>query len=233
MDDHATASRRWPSLLSLQVLVFGGVALAVLAFLRLAHEMAEGETRAFDTALLLMFRDPANLGQPVGPGWLKLTMLDLTALGGTAVLTLVALGSIGFLAANRRWARAVFLAAAIGGGALLNIVLKIGYARPRPDIVVHLVDVSSQSFPSGHAMNAAVVYLTLGVLGSRAVKGTAARAYLVAAAVFLTLIVGFTRVYLGVHWPTDVLAGWAAGAAWATFCWLAAEQLRRRLHKPV
>lgn len=227
------AYRRWLSAVSPQVVILAVAALAILAFLRLANEMAEGETRAFDRAVLLMFRNPADLAVPAGPPWVKLAMLDLTALGGTAVLTIIAFGSIGFLAAQRRWSRALFLAGAIGGGALLNTVLKIGFARPRPDIVAHLVDVTSQSFPSGHAMNSAVVYLTLGALGSRATKGAAAKAYLVAAAIVLTLIVGFTRVYLGVHWPTDVLAGWAAGAAWATMCWMTAEYLRRRLHKPV
>ncbi len=233
MDNNRLARQRWRWPLSPQVVVFGIVALAVLIFLRLANEMAEGETRVFDSRILLALRDPADLGHSIGPSWLQLAVLDLTAIGGTVVLTLVALAVIGFFAVRGRWWRAAFLAAAIGGGALLNTVLKIGYARPRPTIVVHLVDVTSQSFPSGHAMNSAIVYLTLGAIASRGVHERAGKIYVMAMAVVLTLIVGCTRVFLGVHWPTDVLAGWAAGAAWATLCWLAAERLQTRYGKPL
>ncbi len=233
MDRNRASRRFWRLPFSPLVAVVGLVALAVLVFLRLANEMAEGETRAFDSRILLALRDPANLGHSIGPPWLQLAVLDLTALGGTVVLTLIALAVIGFFAVRKRWWRAAFLAVAIGGGALLNTVLKIGYARPRPTIVVHLVDVTSQSFPSGHAMNSAIVYLTLGAIASRGIHEHAGKVYVMAMAVLLTLVVGCTRVFLGVHWPTDVIAGWAAGAAWATLCWAVAEQVRLRFQAPV
>ena len=207
--------------------VLGLVALAVLGFLQLGSEVGEGETSRFDRAILLALRHPGDLAQPIGPHWLQLTMLDFTALGGTAVLTLLTVLAAGFLFAKARWARAAFLIAAIGGGAILSGLLKTGYARPRPAFVAHLVEVTSPSFPSGHAMNSAIVYLTLGVLLARAVPERRVKAYLIGVAVFLTLLVGASRVYLGVHFPTDVLAGWTVGAAWAALCWAAAEWRRR------
>ena len=214
-------------------LVVGAVAAAALGFVRLASEMREGETRAFDSAILLKLRLTGALSLSIGPPWLRFAMNDITALGGWTVLTLVTVAAIGFLLVERRWWLAAFVVAATAGGAALNTLLKASYARPRPDIVSHLVEVSTASFPSGHAMNSAVIYLTLGALGSRAARGPAARRYLMGVAVLLTLLIGFSRVFLGVHWPTDVIAGWVAGAAWASLCWAVAEQLRLRFGKPV
>ena len=210
------------------IATLGGIAFAAFGVARLASEIAEGETRAFDTGIMTALRRSGDLAQPIGPSWLPATMLDLTALGGTAVLTLLTVLATGFLIAQRKWRRAAFLVGAISGGALLNVVLKIGYARPRPAIVAHLVKVHDLSFPSGHAMNSAVVYLTLGVLLARAQSGRQVKLYLLGAAALLTLIVGVSRVYLGVHYPTDVLAGWTVGAGWATLCWWIAEWWRRR-----
>ncbi|TRW18407.1 phosphatase PAP2 family protein [Glacieibacterium frigidum] len=169
-----------------------------------------------------------DLAQPIGPTWLQNAMLDFTALGGVSVLTLLTILAVGLLLAQRKWWRALFLVGAISGGALLNAGLKIGFARERPDLVAHLVKVHDLSFPSGHAMNSAVVYLTIGVLLARAEKGPRVKAYLLGGAVLLTLLVGCSRVYLGVHFPTDVLAGWTVGASWATLCWLVAEWWRQR-----
>ena len=208
-------------------ILLGIVSLTALVFAWLGAEVGEGETRGFDDTILLALRQPGDLTQPVGPHWLQSTMLDLTALGGGSVLTLVTFVVIGSLLVQRKRADALFVAAAIGGGAVLNTVLKIGYARPRPALVAHLVEVTSLSFPSGHAMNSAVVYLTLSVLLARAVPDRRLKAYALWVGVVLTLIVGSSRVYLGVHWPTDVVAGWAIGSAWAGLCWLIAERQRR------
>ena len=224
MSSEATRARREFGL----VAVLGSIALAVLVFLYLASEVGEGETTAFDHWILVGLRRANDLAQPIGPRWLQYAMLDFTALGGVAVLTLVAVLGMGFLLAKRRWARAAFLVAATGGGAILSGVLKANYQRPRPDFVAHLAAVDTTSFPSGHAMNSAVVYLTLGVLLARAVPERRVKAYLAGVAVALTLIVGVSRVYLGVHYPTDVLGGWTVGAAWAGLCWAAAEWVRRR-----
>lgn len=207
-------------------LLLGTVAVVLLLFAWLGSEVSEGETRAFDGWVLLSLRHTDDLAQPIGPHWLQAAMLELTALGGGAVLTLLAVVAIGFVIAQRKYADAGFIAVAIGGGALLCALLKIGYARPRPALVAHLVEVSSASFPSGHAMNSAVMYLTMSVLLARATPARHIKAYLLWVGVGLTLIVGISRVYLGVHWPTDVLAGWAVGAAWAGLCWFVAERLR-------
>lgn len=205
-----------------------GAALGLLAFALIADEVAEGETHAFDEAVLLAFRAPGDPADPLGPPWLEIMMRDVTALGGTTVLTLITLIVAGFLAMDGKRAAALFVLLATSGGGLLSYALKLGFERPRPDLVAHLVDVSTLSFPSGHAMGSAVTFLTLGVLIVRTERKARLKAYALAVAVGLTLLVGFSRVYLGVHWPTDVLAGWCAGSAWALLCWIVVLLLQRR-----
>lgn len=194
----------------------------------LASEVVEGDTLAFDRWLISGLRDPADPGSPLGPFWLKKAMVDLTSLGGGPFLTLLTLAAAGFLVAARKWGMAAFVVIAIAGGGLAANLLKWVFVRARPDLVPHLVSVDSASFPSAHAMNSAVTFLTLGVLLSRTQKDGRLKAYLMGVAIFLTLIVGFSRVYLGVHWPTDVVAGWAVGAAWAILCSLVAARLQQR-----
>lgn len=201
--------------------------LSLLGFLQIAEEMAEGETRGFDRAVLLAFRMPADPAQPIGPPWLAEVARDLTGLGGGTVLTGVTLGVAGYLALARKRGAALLVLASVGGGMVLSTLLKLGFDRPRPDIVPHAVTVYLASFPSGHAMLSAVTYLTLGALLARVQTGWTLRLYLLALAGLVTLLVGVSRVYLGVHWPTDVLAGWCAGAAWALVCWLVALWLQR------
>ena len=209
------------------LLVFLVLVPALLAFGKLASEMVEGDTLAFDRWLLVHLRTAADPGVPIGPGWLREAMVDFTALGGGAVLTLITLLAAGYLLARRKAAMALFLSIAIAGGAILNTLLKYGFVRERPDVVPHLVEVSSASFPSGHAMNSAMVYLTLAALLARAERSWRVRLFLMAGAIVVTLLVGFSRAYLGVHWPTDVMAGWSVGAAWACLASLVALQLQR------
>ncbi|MFM9860301.1 phosphatase PAP2 family protein [Pseudoxanthobacter sp. M-2] len=191
------------------------IALALLAFLGLADEVMEGETGAFDEALLLALRTSTDTHDPLGPRWLEQAAGDITALGGVTVLALITLGAIGFLLADGKPRTAMLVIASVGGGTLLSTLLKLGYARPRPDLVPHGVEVYTASFPSGHALGAAVVFLTLGGLLSWSQPSRRIKIYILSMAVVLTILVGVSRVYLGVHWPTDVLAGWAIGAAWA------------------
>lgn len=220
----ARASRleRWT------MIVIAVTAAALFAFAKLGEEMVEGDTRTFDEYLLLSLRTAGNPSDPIGPGWFEEMMRDFTALGGTGVLIIVTLAVIGFLMIAKKRHMALTVAVAVTTGMLLSQTLKWGFARPRPDLVPALAQVYSHSFPSGHAMVSAVVYLTLGVLLARSPIRTAMKAYLLALAILLTLIVGISRVYLGVHWPTDVLAGWAGGAAWALICWLAMLWLQNR-----
>jgi undecaprenyl-diphosphatase len=201
---------------------------AVWVFMELAGDVSEGETHAFDQAILLALRNPSDLSDPLGPRWVEEAVRDITALGGTGILMLLTLGVVGYLVLSRRYTMALLVLVAIGGGSLLSTLLKQGFDRPRPDLVPHITDVRSASFPSGHSMLAAVTYLTLGALLARIQPKRRLKAYLLLFAALLAFAVGVSRVYLGVHWPTDVLAGWAAGAVWALLCWLVARWLQRR-----
>jgi undecaprenyl-diphosphatase len=198
-------------------------AVALYAFVGTVNEALQGDAHRFDRALLLALRDRADPAEPLGPPWLTLTMRDLTALGGYPVITTIAILAAGYLAILRNWAAVILVFASLAGGALLNEVLKDVFDRPRPDLVAHLVHVETPSLPSAHAMMAAVTYLTLGALLGRAQPRPALKMYILGVAVALALLIGFSRIYLGVHWPTDVLAGWSIGAAWAMVCLLIAR----------
>lgn len=213
---------------SFMLVLFLLAAAGILIFLMLASEVREGEVFGLDRWLIQALRSPSDPGTPDGPFWLRRALTDVTALGGSPVLTLLTIIAAGYLLAVRKAAAALFMVGSIATGAIASNLLKLFYARPRPDLVVHLVDTVSTSFPSGHAMNSAIVYLTLGALLARAEADRAVRVYLMAVALFLTLLIGFSRVYLGVHWPSDVLAGWCVGGAWAILCSLIARRLQRK-----
>ena len=217
------ARREWPIVFGLMI-----VAAAVWTFIELADEVVEGSTAALDEAILLALRDPADSTQPLGPAWLEEMMRDFTGLGGTGVLTLITLGTAGFLLLRRQHKAALAVLVAVGIGILLSTAVKMGFDRPRPDLVPHGSYVYTASFPSGHSMMSAVVYLTLAAMLARVQAQWRLKIYILGVAVLLTLLVGFSRVYLGVHWPSDVLAGWSVGAAWALTCWLATLLLQRR-----
>jgi undecaprenyl-diphosphatase len=206
----------------LPVAALGAGAGAAWAFLGLAGEVAEGDTRAFDERLLLALRAPGDPANPIGPPWLPEVARDLTALGSAAVLVLVVVATALFLALARRWAEALTLVAASLGGMALELTLKGWYGRPRPDLVPHAARILSASFSSGHATMSAAVYLTIGALMAHVQPDPRLKIYVASVAALLALIVGLSRVYLGVHWPTDVAAGWTLGAGWAAICWAAA-----------
>ena len=190
--------------------------------------MFEGDTQTFDENIIRSLRQPDDPRVPIGPHWMEEVGRDFTALGGYSVLVFVFVAVLGYLALDRKYGAMLFVTAAIVGGFLLTYGLKAVFRRPRPEIVPHLSIVMTSSFPCGHSMMSAVVYLTLGTLLGRFVPSFAIRSYFLALAVILTTLVGASRVYMGVHYPTDVLAGWSAGMAWATFCWLIARRLQRR-----
>jgi undecaprenyl-diphosphatase len=196
-------------------------AAALFAFAKLADSVGDGGTRAFDERVLLALRTPGDLADPIGPKWVEEMMRDFTALGSTGVLILVVLAVGGFLAMTRKGHAALTVLVAVSSGVLLSQTMKWAYARPRPELVPHGAEVYTASFPSGHSMMSAVVYLTLGALLARTQSSQGAKVYILSVAVILTVLVGTSRVYLGVHWPTDVLAGWALGGVWALLCWLA------------
>ncbi len=210
------------------LLALCAVAGALAAFIQLADEVIEGDTRALDEAILLALRTPGDRSDPLGPGWVEELGRDFTALGGVGILVSMSLAVVGYLLIERKRHAALLVVVAVVGGLLISTLLKEGFDRPRPDLVPHGAIVYTASFPSGHSMLSAVVYLTLGALLARVHAGLALKAYFLLVAAILTLLVGVSRVYLGVHWPTDVLAGWAGGAAWAILCWTVALQLQRR-----
>lgn len=206
------------------VLIAGGV----LIFLILACIIHSNPSPDFDRAIVLSFRNPADLHDPIGPLWLEVAARDMTALGGTAFLLFLTLTIVGFLwIMGQPRAMALVLIATIGG-TLLNSLLKGFFARPRPDFVPHLQHAYLASFPSGHSLMSAVVYLTLASMLIRLVNTFWLKAYLLIIAGLMTFLVGISRVYLGVHYPTDVLAGWGIGIAWATFCWLVMRALQKK-----
>lgn len=210
------------------VVAMGVAALGVLVFSLIADETMEGDTHAFDESLLLALREPGDSDNPIGPSWLEYGFADITALGGYTVLTLLVVGVAIYLISVGKRATALLVVGAVASGTLVSVLLKLGFDRPRPDLVAQLAHAQSSSFPSGHAMLSAVAYLTLGVLLARAHVRKRTKVFVMSFAIGLTLLIGVSRVYLGVHWPTDVLAGWALGAAWAALWWLLAWWLQRR-----
>lgn len=216
---------RLKSVEPLGLVIFGVVSGGLLAFQWLASEVLEGETKGIDETVLLALRQPGDVSRTIGAAWLSHAATDITSLGGVTVLTLATLLTVLYLLSVRRKGMALFVFLAIASGWLLSTSLKILIARQRPDIVPHLVDINDSSFPSGHAMLSAVTYLTLGGLLARNQPTRAARIFMLATGVFLTLIIGSSRVLLGVHYPTDVLGGWCAGATWALMCWYLARRL--------
>jgi undecaprenyl-diphosphatase len=210
----------------LVTLILGAAALFVFA--KIANEVGQGSTRAFDEWLLLSLRTPGNPAVPIGPKRVQELMRDITALGSTGVLTIMILSVAGFLAMTRKGHAAILVLVSVVGGTLISQTMKFAFARPRPDLVPHGAEVYTASFPSGHSMMAAVVYLTLGALLARMQPDRSVKVYVMTIAVTLTVMVGISRVYLGVHWPTDVLAGWSLGGLWALLCWLVMVWLQRR-----
>lgn len=209
------------------LLIGVGVCLLLWGFLALASEVMEGDTKSLDTKILVALRKADDPSRPVGPAWVENSLLDLTAIGGPVVLGLVVLSVVGFLVLQARYRTAIVVLATAASGEIATFVLKNAFLRPRPDVVPHLRDVTTSSFPSGHAMDSAIVYLTLGAMLMRLAERRITKIYCIGMAIFLTLIVGISRVYLGVHYPTDVAAGWMFGFFWASLCWIVAKRFER------
>jgi undecaprenyl-diphosphatase len=187
------------------LLTFALFAAFLLAFVAIP-------SHSFDSRILLAMRHGNNL-RPVGSGAVLESALDITALGSTTVLVLFTLIAAGGLALSGRSRAAWLLCGSLAGSDLAMNALKWIVARARPQIVPHETHASGSSFPSGHALLSAAIYLTFAVVAAADMQRL--RGYLLAVALVLTILIGLTRVYLGVHWPTDVLAGWILGALWA------------------
>lgn len=197
--------------------------LAIAGFLSLfgiiAYAVAGGKPTALDRRVTLALRSTGDPPRPIGPAWVQEAARDLTSLGSILVVVITTVAVAGYLFLARKPGIAWLMLLAVGGGIALNNLLKLVFARQRPNVVTPFARVFTTSFPSGHATLSAVAYLTIGALLSRASPSAAIGLYFMLLAVLLTVLIGASRIYLGVHYPTDVLAGWCIGAAWAIFCW--------------
>lgn len=198
-----------------------GIFAPLWGFLSVMGEVREGETGAIDSRILLALRRPGDLATPIGPRWLQETARDITALGGFTVLFLVVGLAAILLWLHRRRAQSIGLVAAVVAGELAAQAIKTLIGRARPDLVPHLDLVYSSSFPSGHSTLSPIVYFTLAGIVSAGERGKTPKLLLIGGAVLLVAAIGVSRIYLGVHWPTDVLAGWALGTAVALAATLA------------
>lgn len=210
------------------LLALAGLALLGWAFVEISGEVLAGDSHAVDRQILLSLRAPDDPSDPIGPGWIEEIMRDFTALGGNGILTLATLFAAGALLLARKPHAAWALIVAVGLGLVANLLLKELFDRPRPALVPHGSIVYTHSFPSGHSMLSALTYLTLAAMLARQTTEFHLKLYFFGCAVILTSLTGVSRVYLGVHWPTDVLGGWAAGAFWALLCWLVVRFLQDR-----
>ncbi|HEX8701801.1 MAG TPA: phosphatase PAP2 family protein [Myxococcaceae bacterium] len=204
------------------------IMVCFLGFMLLADEIREHETQSFDEAVVRAMRRADNPELPIGPPWLRVAARDVTALGGWTVLSLVTVVVCGFLALVRRFRSMVLVLIATVGGWVLNAVLKEAFARPRPSVVPHLTEAYAPSFPSGHAMLSAIVFLTLGAMLAQLIERRRLKVYVLGVALLVTLLVGLSRVFLGVHYLTDVFGGWVAGLAWALLTSLLVRAVKRR-----
>lgn len=210
--------------------LLGGILLILLSLVtfELVGEVLEGDTQAFDERIIRALRRSDDPNVPIGPRWMHSAALDITALGSATVLGLSVAAVVGFLLLQGMQRTAFFVLAASVGGWSLNSLLKVVFGRARPDVVPHLREVMTLSFPSGHAMTSAAVYLVLGALTMRIATRPATKFYCMTVAMLATILIGASRVYLGVHYPTDVLAGWLMGLSWALVCWLIERIIERR-----
>jgi undecaprenyl-diphosphatase len=206
------------------------VAAALLTFGLLAEEVVEGDTLGFDRWGLLLFRTPGTPEVPLGPLWLQEAVRDLTSLGSVSILVIITVATVMQLLLSGRLRTGLYVAGAVVSGSVISTVLKILFDRPRPDMP-GAPHVFTASFPSGHATLSAVVFLTLAAVLAATTSERRLQAFYVALGIVLTVVVGISRIYIGVHYPTDVAAGWLIGTSWAILCWAGADALAR--HRPL
>ena len=196
------------------------IAAGLLAFLRLGDAVRAGRTLDLDRRIILALRDPANPAQPRGSFWTRDILHDLTALGGVGVLTLTVLVAVIFLWVNRRRRHAAVLLGVVAAATVAGELIKAAYNRPRPDLVAYGDYFSQSSFPSGHSNIATVVWMTLALIVASLERTRVGKATALVVGAFISLTAGGSRVYFGVHWPSDVLGGWILGSGWALVAWI-------------
>jgi undecaprenyl-diphosphatase len=202
------------------LLIWFALASALWVFFALGAEVGEGDTGAFDRQLITLLRSSGNGGEPIGPAWFKDSMRDVTALGGFTFLMLMTIVVVLALLFHRKRREAIILATTAISAQTSIEILKILYDRPRPALLMPQIHALTKSFPSGHTTESTAIFLTVAtVIASLETKHhPKILAYIVAT--FAIFAVGVSRVYLGMHWPTDVLGGWVLGATWAMAAWI-------------
>jgi undecaprenyl-diphosphatase len=212
--------RDFAVLLSIWCLVLG-----MLTFFLLAAVVQRGGSREIDARILRSVRELAARKDRPGHLWGEESVIAITSLGALVVLVSLTVAVLGLLVMTKNWAPSLLLLATLLGAIGLNYELKALFARPRPDVVPHAQFVDSPSFPSGHALVSTAVYGALGAVGANLLRERRMKIYVISLSVVLSLVIGLSRVYLGVHYPSDVLAGWTLGLLWAIFCWVIARKL--------
>tara|TARA_R110002072_G_scaffold284006_1_gene447791 strand:- start:11936 stop:12664 length:729 start_codon:yes stop_codon:yes gene_type:complete len=202
------------------LLLLVAIASGAWGFVSIADEVIEGDSRQFDETILLSMRVAGDPSNPIGPSWFEEAGRDVTAMGSVAALSIFTVTMAGYLYLKKQAWVALFVALAIVSGTAVSTLMKSGFDRPRPELVPHETQIYTKSFPSGHSAMSSLVFLTLGAVMARAERDRKTKVFLIAVPVVLSLLVGVSRVYMGVHWPTDVLAGWLFGTTWAAASWL-------------
>lgn len=208
-------------------LVIAGLTSLIILFITLTAQVRN--FHGLDERILLLMREPGAPDNAIGTPRFEEFVRDISALGSQGVLFLGVFAASGFLVMRRQYHAAVLLLVAAVGAYFVAAGLKGVFDRPRPSMVTPFsFHTGTRSFPSGHSVMAAAVYLTLGALLSRLVKPLVHKIYFIGMAALLACLVGLSRIYLGMHHPTDVVAGWIIGAYWAGFCWEITTLMQRR-----
>ena len=227
-NDEQEASRSARILAPATLLCLASACAATLAFMWIASQGTQSALRRMDERVLLAMRSAHDIDDPLGPPWFEEAARDVTALGGIPVLALVTLALCTSLLLLKQRRSAVLILLLASSSVVASSLLKARYDRPRPELVPHRLRVFTQSFPSGHAMVSSATYLTATAILTRRQRQTAIRRFLLFSAMLLVAAIGVSRVYLGVHWPSDVLAGWTAGGILALCFWMVCGRLERR-----
>jgi undecaprenyl-diphosphatase len=199
----------------------------IILFCLISFAVVSGRSAHIDNSILLLLRNTGNASIPVGPGWFLDFMQDISSLGSVTAVILITVLISGLLIIKKEYITLNSLLTTIIGGGLIELLMKEIFSRPRPQIIPHLVTVYSFSFPSGHSAISTIVYLALAFLIFKFEIKRSIKLYFLISAVFLILLIGFSRVYLGVHYPTDVLGGWTLGLTWISSRLLFSNKFKR------